>query len=172
AHAREEAVTQDPPHQPLQPDHDQPENQGRDTPTSTQTTPENSPAFSERPQRLTLDKPGTHATECALSFELDGILRDLYAQHPEWNDGKRQKWRKEATYALDNRQCTLEELLRWLTDPETRPDLGDMDVPRAWFRRMFSLRRTKQQRGGRSRDAPGPKAPVPAGQHPSGEVSF
>ncbi len=78
------------------------------------------------------------------------------------------KWRKDIAYAIENGQATLEQVERWLSDPATRPDIGDMDVPRTWLRRMFAQARASPGK----RNRPGPKPPEPVGKHRSGKVDF
>ncbi|MGE4406408.1 hypothetical protein [Pseudomonas sp.] len=99
---------------------------------------------------------------------LDELLLPLFSKHPDWHNGKRMRWRKDIAYAIENGECTIDEIRRWLSDPETRPDSADMDVPRAWLRRRYGERR----RTSRARDGPGIKPPEPAGKHPSGRVEF
>ncbi len=114
------------------------------------------------------DRTPSHALEQELAFVLDELLLPLFSKHPDWHNGKRMRWRKDIAYAIENGECTIDEIRRWLSDPETRPDSADMDVPRAWLRRRYGERR----RTSRARDGPGIKPPEPAGKHPSGRVEF
>jgi hypothetical protein len=90
----------------------------------------------------------------------------------DWNNTARRNWVRDTHDAIRREEFSQEDLVRWLSEKDTRPTADRIKHPDWWWGKC----RTAEERaksGGPMRlpiDRPGPKAPAGIDDHPAGRM--
>lgn len=80
-----------------------------------------------------------------LALRVGDRLEHLFGSHPDWRPAKRMRWLRDIAWACQNEGLTIDEVEDALENQP--PNIGEMDLPRAWLRRLLAGRQSKKQAG-------------------------